>query len=172
MYESKIVKNKIPYQETRKCRSLEEFINGNTRDGESGQVHRLHDPDDIHSVHSHSDSEKSRTDIKHSEVETMSEWIKKEIKKAHDFKAESELVGTLISIVPNEFTDKDTGQKGMDFLIEKKGGEQVIVYGKSVLVTLLKDVPLKTDVKIVFKGMEKAKKSGRYYENFEVFTRE
>lgn len=164
MYESKVVKNKIPYQETRKCHTLEEYF-------DKRGVRESVIINDSRHIHSHSDSERSRTDI-NNEVETMSDWIKKEIKKAHDFKAESELVGTLFAIVPNEFIDKDTGQKGMDFLVEKKGGEQVIVYGKSVLVILLKDVPLKTDVKIVFIGMEKAKKSGRYYENFEVFTRE
>jgi hypothetical protein len=171
MYESRIVKNKIPYQETRKCRTLEEY-NDNTGTGEVGRIIGLHNIDDSPIIHTHSDSEKGRNDINNNEVETMSEWIKKELKKAHDFKVESELVGTLIAVVPNEFVDNETGQKGMDFLIEKKGGEQVIAYGKSVLVTLLKDVTLKTEIKIVFKGMEKAKKSGRYYENFEVFTRE
>jgi hypothetical protein len=167
MYESKIVRNKISYAEMMRNKSLTEYQDGESYLGFDRDV-------DSNNIHAHSRHEIDGTDINSNEVETMNEkeWKQRVIKKAHDFKQEPEIVGTLISVKENDFINKETGQHGRDFVIRKESGEEVLVYGKDVIVTLLKEVALNTAVKIKYLGLEKSKKSGRAYENFEVFTRE
>lgn len=165
MYESKIVKNKISYKEMMRQHPLSEYDEHKSDMGISGSY-------DNTSIHSHSRHENDGIDITNSEVDNMSEWKQRVSKKAHDFKSEPEIVGTLVVVQENDFVNKETQLHGKDFIIRKADGEEVLVYGKDVIVSLLKDVPLNTEVKIKFIGFEKSKKTGRAYENFEIFTRE
>ncbi|MBU4348643.1 hypothetical protein KJ671_04050 [Patescibacteria group bacterium] len=88
-------------------------------------------------------------------------WTKIE-RTAHDFKAEKELVGVLKEKVESQF-------EGFDFILEAKGKE-VLVFGKTALQSKLSGVAIGTKIKIVYLGEKKSEKTGRNYEDYEVFV--
>lgn len=91
-------------------------------------------------------------------------WKKIE-KSAHNFKENKELEGVLINKVPNQF-------QGNDFLIEDKNKNQILVFGKTALQSKLSNVPLGSNLKIVYLGEKKSDKTGRLYEDYDVYIPE
>ena len=93
----------------------------------------------------------------------MAEWMKID-RNAFDFKTNKELVGKLKEIVPNQFG-------GNDFLIEKEGGETVLVFGKTALQSKMAGISIGKQVKMIYVGQKKSDKTGRTYEDYEVFVK-
>lgn len=89
------------------------------------------------------------------------EWKKVE-RHAHDFKENPEVIGEVVEKPESQFG-------GVDFVLKTKGGE-VLVYGKTALQTKMANIKPGTMVKIVLLGERKSEKTGRTYEDFEVFT--
>ena len=87
-------------------------------------------------------------------------WEKIE-RQAWDFKENPELVGVLKDKVDSQFS-------GHDYILEKDDKE-ILVFGKTALQAKLEAIALGTKVKLVFIGIKKSEKSGREYEDYEVF---
>ena len=98
----------------------------------------------------------------------MSEWKKVEMSPSHDFEKEKELEGVLTNIQtdvgPNASTLYD---------FEKKDGDNIAVWGSTVLDSRMKNVKIGEEVKIKFVGLAKDSKKGQSPAKlFEVYHRE
>lgn len=93
-------------------------------------------------------------------------WEKVEMSDSWDAEKDKEIVGVLVSkeenVGPNE---------SMLYTIETEDGEQVGVWGSSVLNSRMKQVYTGSEVKIVYKGREENPKTGREYKMYEVYTK-
>jgi hypothetical protein len=86
----------------------------------------------------------------------MSEWKKVEQSPAHDFDKEPEFIGCFIS------KEEHVGPNDSNlYTFEKKGGEEVAIWGSTVLDTRLKHVKEGEEVRIVFTGLAKEAKRGQ-----------
>jgi len=91
------------------------------------------------------------------------EWKKIE-KKVHNFKETPEFSGILRAKVPNDYD-------GFDFIFDVEG-QEITVFGKTAIMSNLKDISPGTAVKIVYLGEKKSQKNPKYsYENFDFFTK-
>jgi len=90
------------------------------------------------------------------------EWKKIE-KRVHDFNDNTEFIGV--------FKCSEEGQfEHCNFLFDVEG-KDVIVYGKTALQTKLQNITPGTQVRIVCLGEKRSEKTGRTYQDFDVFTR-
>ena len=86
----------------------------------------------------------------------MSDWKKVEPSPAHDFEKEPEFIGVFIS------REEHVGPNDSNlYTFEKKGGENISIWGSTVLDTRLKNVKEGEEVKIVYKGLAKEAKRGQ-----------
>jgi hypothetical protein len=98
----------------------------------------------------------------------MAEWKKVEMSPSHDFEKEKELEGVVTGI------QTDVGPNSSTlYEIEKRGGENIAVWGSTVLDSRMKNVKIGEEVKIVFTGLAKEAKRGQNRAKiFEVYHRE
>lgn len=89
------------------------------------------------------------------------EWKKIE-GKVHNFLEQPEVIGTLKGHKQSQFGK-------MDYVLDTDQGE-VLVFGKTALTDLMREVEIGQEVKIVYKGKVRSK-SGRDYDSFEVYTK-
>ena len=82
-----------------------------------------------------------------------------------DYKAEKEIVGFVVEVSSGSYNGQKIG-------LQTETSEEVVYIPElSALNTQLSKVVVGDKVKLVYKGQEKAKKSGRYYEIFDVFIK-
>ena len=86
----------------------------------------------------------------------MAEWKKIEMSPSHDFEKEDTIEGVLTEVQhdvgPNASTLYD---------IEKTNGENVAIWGSTVLDSRMKNVKIGEEVRIVFTGLAKEAKHGQ-----------
>lgn len=95
------------------------------------------------------------------------EWKKVEMAGSWDPEEDKEIVGVLVNkeenVGPNE---------SMMYTIETETGERLGVWGSTVLNSRMGQVPVGTEVKIVYKGKATSDKTGRQYKDYEVYIRD
>lgn len=93
-------------------------------------------------------------------------WEKVEMAESWSPEEEKEIVGVLVNkeenVGPNE---------SMMYTLETEAGEHVGVWGSTVLNNRMGQIPIGTEVKIVYKGKTTSKKTERQYKDYEVYTR-
>lgn len=95
-------------------------------------------------------------------MESATKWKKVE-GQVHNFSENPELIGI--------YTGMEEGQYGQNIVIERAhDGQTVIAFGKTALLSKFKLIPLGAFVKIMFRGTKTSQKTGRMYQNFEVFV--
>lgn len=57
------------------------------------------------------------------------------------------------------------------YILKQDNGEDIAVWGSTVIDSRMRDIPLGNLVKIVSLGEEKSEKSGKTYKNYEVYTK-
>jgi len=96
------------------------------------------------------------------------DWKKVEMSPTHDFEKEKEIEGVLTGVQQN------VGPNSSNlYEIEKRGGDNVAVWGSTVLDSRMKNVKIGEEVKIAFTGLAKEAKRGQNRAKlFEVYHRE
>jgi len=91
-------------------------------------------------------------------------WEKVETVPTWDFKDEPEFVGQFV------VAEAEVGpNKSNLYTFKKESGEVMAVWGNTILDNRFKNLIKGDKVKIVYKGKEKSPKTGREYNNFEVY---
>ena len=91
-------------------------------------------------------------------------WEKVETVPTWDFHEEEEFIGTFVS------AESEVGpNKSNLYTFRKEDGELMGVWGNTILDSRFKNLSVGEDVKIVYKGKTTSPKTGRDYNNFEVF---
>ena len=90
----------------------------------------------------------------------MTEW-KEVTSKVHNFDQEPAIEGVL--------KDKTEGQFGQNYILDVDG-EDITVFGKSVIRSKLETVKVGAKVRITYKGEKKSESTGRTYQDFLVET--
>lgn len=94
-------------------------------------------------------------------------WEKVEVAPSWDFKDEPEFIGEFVS------AESEVGpNKSNLYTFKREDGEVVGVWGNTILDSRFKNLVKGQDVRIIFKGKETSPKTGREYNNFEVFKSE
>jgi len=98
-------------------------------------------------------------------LKTMADkWEKVETVPTWDFKEEAEFVGFFVSV------ETEVGpNKSNLYNFRTEENENIAVWGNTILDMRFKNLQLGDKVKVVFKGKELSPKTGREYNNFEVF---
>ncbi len=91
-------------------------------------------------------------------------WEKVETAPTWDFKGEPEFIGFFIS------AEAEVGpNKSNLYNFKKENGEVMAVWGNTILDARFKNLEIGDEVKIIYKGKETSPKTGREYNNFDVF---
>jgi len=94
-------------------------------------------------------------------------WKKVEVAPTWDFREDKELVGTFVS------AETEVGpNKSNLYNFKKEGGEVVGVWGNTILDSRFKSLVAGEKVKVVYLGKETSPKTGREYNNFDVYKAE
>lgn len=93
----------------------------------------------------------------------MSEEWRKIEQQVHNFDEHKEFVGV--------FKSKIEGQFEHDNFLFDVEGKDIVVFGKTALQNKLQNISPGTQVKIMYLGVKKSEKTGRMYQDFDVFTR-
>ena len=98
----------------------------------------------------------------------MSDWKKVEMSPSHDFEKEKEVEGVLTNV------QQDVGPNASTlYELEKTNGENIAIWGSTVLDSRMKNVKIGEELKIKFLGLAKESKTGQNPAKlFEVFHRE
>lgn len=92
----------------------------------------------------------------------MTEWI--QVKRAvHDFEANKEFIGTLQDKVPSSFG-------GSDLVFLDEQNREVLLFGKTALISKFVSIQPGTKVKVVALEMKTSPKTNRKYQDFDVFV--
>jgi hypothetical protein len=94
-------------------------------------------------------------------------WKKVETAPTWDFKDDKEFVGTFVS------AETEVGpNKSNLYNFKKDNGEAIAIWGNTILDGRFKNLEVGDKVKVVFLGKATSPKTGREYNNFEVFKAE
>lgn len=94
-------------------------------------------------------------------------WKKLEANPAWKFEEEKELTGTYVSM------EENVGPNNSKLYTLKKPDDSVIgVWGNTMLDDKFKSIKVGEEVKIIYLGKAKSKKTGNEYNNFEIYLGE
>lgn len=94
-------------------------------------------------------------------------WKKLEANSGWKFKEEKELVGVYVSM------EENVGPNNSKlYTIEREDGSRIGVWGNTMLDDKFKDIEIGTEIKIVYLGLVESEKTGREYNNFDIFLSE
>ena len=94
----------------------------------------------------------------------MEKWEKVEVAPTWNFKEENELIGTFMS------AETEVGpNKSNLYNLKGEDGEMISVWGNTILDSRFKNISEGDRIRIVFTGKETSPKTGREYNNFEIF---
>lgn len=94
----------------------------------------------------------------------VEKWEKVETAPTWDFKEEPEFIGCFLGV------ETEVGpNKSNLYSFKKEDGEIMAVWGNTILDMRFKNLELGDKVKVIFKGKVKSPKTGREYNDFEVF---
>lgn len=88
------------------------------------------------------------------------------LEEVHDFETNKELVGVYVGKQENVGDNKSNM-----YTIEKKDGARVGVWGSALLNSRFERIFIGEEVKIVYLGKEKSKKTNRNYRNYSFYHR-
>jgi len=92
----------------------------------------------------------------------MKKWVA-ERNETHDWEADKVLKGVYMQ---SRVITTENGDSNM-YTVDKGGGKLVDVWGKAMLDSFFKNIPVGSMIEVTYKGKEKSKKGGRTYHNFD-----
>jgi hypothetical protein len=92
------------------------------------------------------------------------EWEKVEVAPTWDFHEDKEFIGIFVS------AESEVGpNKSNLYNFRLENGDIMGVWGNTILDSRFKNLMVGEKIKVVYKGKEKSPKTGREYNNFEVY---
>lgn len=93
-------------------------------------------------------------------------WKKIEMNPTWNFEEDKEIVGTYVSMEENVGTNNSN-----IYSLKKADSSLIGIWGSTLLDHRFKNIQIGDEVKIVYLGKETSEKTGREFNNFEVYTR-